>query len=122
MGRRFATALLAAGALGLLGAAAARGESTPTLVMRELPLAGARAPAGLAPPARFDLLGLHWRGAGTVAFRTHSLSGRWSRWRVSDTADGLHAGWRFGEPYWVGPSDRIEWRVSPGVRRLRAYE
>ena len=32
-------------------------------------------------PARFNLVGLHWRGAGTVQFRTRSLAGRWSGWR-----------------------------------------
>ena len=30
-------------------------------------------------------------------------------------------GWRVGNPYWTGPSDRIEYRLRGSVARLRAY-
>src|SRR5207237_8296873 len=57
---------------------------------------------------RFQLVGLHWRGSGTVLFRTHSLRGRWSGWRPAapgedDLPDrgtaGVH-GWRIAAPVW----------------------
>ena len=81
---------------------------------------------------RFTLVGLHWRGSGRVAFRSHSLEGRWSRWRSAAAEDedgpdggsreaGLRAGWRIGNPWWVGPSDRIETRAVGRVSRVRAY-
>ena len=50
-----------------------------TLTMREVPLHGARALE--STPPRFDMVGLHWRGAGTVMFRTRLLTGRWSVWQ-----------------------------------------
>ena len=31
------------------------------------------------------------------------------------------ASWRLGNPWWVGPSDRIEYRPRGKVTRLRAY-
>jgi len=81
---------------------------------------------------RFTLVGVHWRGSGRVAFRTHSLDGRWSRWRSAAPEDedgpdggsreaGLRAGWRIGNPWWVGPSDRIETRAVGRVSRVRAF-
>jgi flagellar hook assembly protein FlgD len=112
--RRQLGSAIAAAFAALLWVSAALAESAATLVVRDLPARGAEA-------ARFDLVGLHWRGAGSVRFRTRSTSGRWSAWRVSDVADGTHRGWRFGEPYWVGSADRIQWRAAAGVRTVRAY-
>jgi hypothetical protein len=60
---------------------------------------------------RFNLVGLEWRGPGSVQFRTRSFGGRWSGWR-SGRAEG---------PFWVGPSDRIQYRRRGDVRRLRAH-
>ena len=85
--------------------------------MREVPLHGERTLAA-APPARFDMVGLHWRGPGTVDFRTRSLTRGWTGWQRAapeaedlpnvETAEGRAAhGWRLGNPYWVGPSDAI---------------
>src|SRR5688500_15772152 len=71
--RLFRICLLAA--LLTQGAAHAAGAS---LVSRDLP-----APRG-AVNASFDLVGLHWRGAGRVEFRTRTESGRWSPWREAD--------------------------------------
>jgi hypothetical protein len=84
------------------------------------------------PSTRFNLVGLHWRGPGTVQFRTRSLAGRWSGWADAapeaedqpDAGTAEHArlsSWRLGNPWWVGPSDRIEYRLRGKVTRLRAY-
>ncbi len=114
----------------LLPGTAWAGEAT--IVSRELPVGLERKPAGARSPARFDLVGLHWQGRGRVLFRTRSLAGRWSSWRpaapeaedVPDAASSerrARRGWRLGNPYWVGPSDRLEYRLEGSVRRLRAW-
>ena len=103
-----------------------------TIASRDVPLGGERTLATAASPARFDLVGLHWRGAGTVRFRVRSTSGRWSAWEAAapEAEDGPDAGtveraragaWRLGNPWWVGSSDRIEYRVRGRVTRLRAW-
>jgi N-acetylmuramoyl-L-alanine amidase len=108
--------------------AAAFGEVSMT--MREVPLHGGRTLAGTAP--RFDMVGLHWRGPGSVQFRTRAVDGRWSVWREAapeaedvpndGTAEARAAhGWRLGNPYWTGDSDRIVYRLHGRVTRLRAY-
>ena len=57
--------------------------------MREVPLHGERTLAA-APPARFDMVGLHWRGPGTVDFRTRSLTRGWTGWqRAAPEAEDL---------------------------------
>ena len=80
---------------------------------------------------RFTLAGVQWRGSGTVRFRTRSLDGRWSSWRLAapEAEDGpdprssehRSKGWRLGNPWWVGESDRIQARVTGSVTRLRAH-
>jgi N-acetylmuramoyl-L-alanine amidase len=118
-------------AAGLFVAAPAAAFAQVSITMREVPLHGERTLAATAP-ARFDLVGVHWRGSGSVEFRTRSLAGRWSRWQraapeAEDLPDAATAearrasGWRLGNPYWVGPSDRIVYRVHGAVTRLRAY-
>ena len=103
-----------------------------TIVSRDLPIGVSRATAGAVAPSRFDLVGLHWQGPGTVLFRTRSLAGRWTAWRraapegedrpdVGRAENMLRPGWRLGNPYWVGPSDRLEWHLVGDVRRLRAW-
>jgi N-acetylmuramoyl-L-alanine amidase len=81
-------------------------------------------------PHRFDLVGLHWRGSGTVSFRARSLAGRWGSWRYAAPEDDgpdlrTHEprgrGWNVGSPFWVGPSDRIQVRTVGRVGRVRAY-
>ena len=112
----------------LAAPAAAFGQAT--LTMREIPLHGGRTLA--ATPARFDMVGLHWRGAGSVDFRTRSPDGRWSGWRrAAPEAEDLPdtrtsemraaAGWHLGNPYWTGPSDGIAYRLHGNVTRVRAY-
>jgi N-acetylmuramoyl-L-alanine amidase len=101
-----------------------------SLTVREVPLHGGRTLAAATP--QFDMVGLHWRGTGSVRFRTRSLAGRWSAWQRADpeaedlpdvgSAETRAArGWRLGNPYWTGSSDRIEYRLRGRVERLRAY-
>jgi flagellar hook assembly protein FlgD len=113
----------------LAPATAHAGEAT--LVTRELPVAGGRTLAAATPVERFDLVGLHWQGPGRVSFRTRSVQGRWSAWRGSapeaeDAPDpktrerSRRATWKLGNPYWTGPSNRIQYRLLGRVTRLRA--
>ncbi len=115
----------------LLPAQAVAGDAT--IVARDLPLAGSGS-RGLAAaaPKRFDLVGLHWQGRGAVQFRVRSVAGRWSAWESAapeaedrpDAQSGERAAsgrWRLGNPWWVGPSNRLEVRTSGVVTRLRAY-
>ena len=103
-----------------------------TIVSRDVPLGGERALASSQAPDRFNLVGLHWRGPGSVQFRTRSLAGRWSAWHEAapEAEDRPDAGtaerarrssWRLGNPWWVGASDRIEYRLRGKVTRLRAH-
>jgi N-acetylmuramoyl-L-alanine amidase len=114
----------------LFFAAPATAFGGASLTMREVPLLGGRMLSAATP--QFDMVGLHWRGSGTVQFRTRSLAGRWSAWQRADpeaedlpnagTAEARAArGWRVGNPYWTGTSDRIEYRLHGSVTRLRAY-
>jgi len=99
------------------------------VVARDIPLRGARTLAAAQPT--FDMVGLHWRGTGSVTFRTRSPSGRWTAWRsampeaedlpdVESPENRLH-GWRIGNPWWTGPSDRIEVRRRGPVSRVRVF-
>jgi hypothetical protein len=109
--------------------ATAWGEAT--LVTRELPVGGQRTLAAAAAPERFNMVGLHWKGPGTVRFRVRSGS-RWSGWHEAE-AETLDLpdrgtdewrrmrGWRVGNPLWTGESDRLEVRVRGRVSRLRAH-
>jgi hypothetical protein len=123
--------LIACAAAAVLPAQARAGQAEPTIIARDVPLHGARTLAS-APPARFDLVGLHWQGPGRVEFRTRSLAGRWSEWldaapEAEDRPDARSAeragaaAWRTGNPWWVGASNRIEYRRRGIVTRLRAY-
>ena len=81
---------------------------------------------------RFTLAGVHWRGSGRVLFRTRSSEGSWTNWRPAapENEDGPNAGspeargragWHAGNPWWVGPSDRIEVKRLGDVGRIRAF-
>ncbi len=121
--------LLAAAAAFLVAPAPA--ATAASLTMREVPLHGQRTLAGsTAQP--FEMVGLHWRGPGSVEFRTRSVSGGWSAWRraapeAEDLPDAESSeasatrGWRLGNPYWTGAADRIAYRLRGRVERLRAY-
>jgi len=107
-------------------------ERGPSMTVVDVPLHGERALASAQAPRRFDLVGLHWQGPGSVAFRVRSVAGRWSPWHAAapESDDRPDAGsaearrvrsWRLGSPWWVGPSTRIEYRLTGNVRRLRAF-
>ena len=103
--------------------------STASLLARDLPvLSGKTAVA----PERFNLVGLHWQGSGSVHFRTRDPNGRWSGWHVATPesddlpdrgTDEFRRGrrWQVGNPYWVGTANRIQYRFAGKVRRLRGF-
>ena len=79
----------------------------------------------------FNLVGLHWRGAGKVYFRTAGAGG-WSPWRFArpegddlpdlGSAEAEQArGWKLGNPFWTGSASRIQYRLVGKVDRLRSY-
>ena len=103
--------------------------ASPSLVARDLP-----AHSGLVAqaPNAFDLVGLHWKGPGVIRFRTQRADGTWSRWRFSapegddlpdrNTAEAKRSrGWHLGNPFWVGRSERIQYRLAGRVKRVRAF-
>jgi hypothetical protein len=92
-----------------------------TIAMRELPVGAQRSLSAVRSPGTFDLLGFHWIGFGAVSFRTRKVDGRWSGWTPADTDDNRRGQWHLGNPFWVGASDRVEYRLHGDVRRLRAY-
>ena len=101
----------------------------PTITSRDVPLRGERMLS--SAPSRFDLVGIHWQGSGSVSFRTRSAAGRWTAWQpaapeAEDRPDRgarerSRPGWRVGNPWWVGPSTAIRYRLEGDVRRLRAW-
>ena len=114
---------------GLLAAPAAFGSSSAHATTVELRI-GPQGVASADAMPRFTLAGVSWRGHGRVELRTRSLRSRWSAWRPAAPEDDdgpdagsperRSAGWRLGNPYWVGPSDRLEARVAGSVTRVRA--
>jgi hypothetical protein len=75
------------------------------------------------------MVGVHWRGTGTVRFRTRSAAGRWSAWQTgdADTAPDRSSGenrlrsWHLGNLVWTGASRAIRFRTVGAVTALRAY-
>ncbi|HYX76728.1 MAG TPA: peptidoglycan recognition protein, partial [Gaiellaceae bacterium] len=64
--------------------------------------------------------------------RTQRADGTWSGWQLAGpesddlpdrgTAEWRRSrGWHLGSPFWVGRSERIQYRLGSGVRRLRAF-
>jgi N-acetylmuramoyl-L-alanine amidase len=124
--------LLRVALLLFLGAPGAAWAAAATIVSQDLPVGVVRMPAAAVAPSRFDLVGFHWQGSGHVLFRTRSQAGSWSGWHRADPeAEDLpdpasveargRPGWHLGNPYWVGPSDRVAYRFVGAVRRLRAW-
>src|SRR4249919_320016 len=117
-------------AAALAGAQAALGSSGAHVTTVELESAGQRSFVQAGAPGRFTLAGVEWRGTGRVRFRTRSTGGRWSAWRAArpEPEDAPDAGsperrtpgWKLGNPWWVGASDRIEARSVGRVSRVRA--
>ena len=130
MGRPSPLKLLLVGAVALL-ASPSLASAEVTLTIRDVPLHPRRALAG-STPTRFNMVGLHWRGTGSVEFRTRSITGRWSAWHkaapeAEDVPDAFTSearaaqSWRLGNPYWTGESNGIAYRTRGPVVRLRAY-
>jgi hypothetical protein len=108
--------------LALPGVARAGTVTTPnvTMVSRNIPI-GARALQAADAPIRFDMLGLHWQGAGAVAYRTRSVAGRWSGWTTADAdLPQTSPPWHFGNLNWTGPAEAVQFRAD-GITHLRAY-
>ena len=115
---------------GLAIAPAAFGSSTAHSVTVDLQPQGGGSFEPVSRLARFTLAGVSWRGTGSVELRTRSVSGSWSTWRAAapEDEDGPDAGsleqrrvgWRLGNPWWVGVSDRIEARATGDVSAVRA--
>ena len=110
----------------LLAAPAAALAAPDSLSPREVP-PGADLLVTAAP---FQLVGVHWRGSGTVQLRTRLAGGRWSAWRAaspeddgpdSDGEERSVRGWRVGSPYWVGRANRLQIRRHGAVGRVRAH-
>jgi hypothetical protein len=112
------TLLLALLAASLAAPALAR-AATPTLTACDVPLGAVRALTAATPP--FDMVGLHWRGAGTVSFSVRHGSGPWSAWVRADADDTVQRGWHLGGIDWTGQADAIRYRTTGGITRLRAY-
>ena len=128
------TALLSVLALALPGLA----EAGVTMSVREEPVVAPRSTSDairVLPPrvvaVPFNLVGLHWRGAGKVYFRTAGARG-WSPWRFArpeaddlpdlGSAEAKRArGWKAGNPFWTGRANRIQYRLVGEVDRLRSY-
>jgi hypothetical protein len=116
-------------ALAIFFAAPAVAVASPSMVARDLSVRN-----GLVaqPPNTFDLVGLHWKGSGAIRFRTQRADGTWSRWQLSapeaddlpdrGTAEGKRSrGWHLGNPFWVGRSERIQYRLGGRITKLRAF-
>ena len=121
---------------GALRAGAARASAwsagTASLVTRDEPLDAGRSlvestELEARPAPGFTMLGLHWKGTGTVSFRTRGTDGRWSEWQravVHELPDPAEAGsgdWQLGTPVWTGPANAVQYRITGGIRRLRAH-
>src|SRR5437868_14952201 len=113
----------------LFFAAPAVAVASPNLVARDLP---ARSDVVARAPNTFDLVGLHWKGSGAVRFRTQRADGSWSTWHLSapesddlpdrGTAEARRSrGWHLGNPFWVGRSERIQYRLDGRIKKLRAF-
>ncbi len=121
---------LAAACLIALGSPASALAEDARIATVDVPLHGERAAASVRPSV-FNLVGLHWRGTGTVFFRTRSTAGRWSEWRPAAPEDEdvpdlgtsesrVGHGWRIGNPWWVGTANAIRYRLRGDVHALRA--
>jgi N-acetylmuramoyl-L-alanine amidase len=121
-------------ALLILAVLALPGQATAglaSLEVHDLALHGERALSGSGPMRPFQLVGIHWRGPGSLELRARAPGGAWSTWQpvMEDDGDAPDAdnaeartmrGWRLGAPVWVGDADRVEVRAHGRVTRARA--
>ena len=91
-----------------------------------VPTSGGRTPSGPLRTTLFSMLGLTWHGAAQprILVRTHTAAG-WTGWRavplLTDLPDSTvegRPGLRATQPWWVGPSDGVDVRVTGSVRDL----
>src|SRR3954471_10421711 len=114
-------------AVALLAPAAAKAGDV-TMVHRDVPL-GERTLQAAEAPIRFNLLGLHWQGTGSVDFRTRLAAGAWSAWRTADADSGPDRAskesrqprWHDGNLDWTGAATKVQFRPAGTVSRLRAF-
>jgi hypothetical protein len=92
-----------------------------TMVVRDVPVNGSPGRSLAGPPARFNMVGLHWQGSGTPWYRTRASRGRWSAWQPADDDWGRVGIWRRSNPDWVGTANAIQLRNVGTVTRLREY-
>jgi N-acetylmuramoyl-L-alanine amidase-like protein len=102
-----------------LAAPASAFAAGPTLTARDVPLHAARTAAATVP--RFNMVGLHWRGSGSVSFSTRSASSGWSSWRKADDDQHVERLWHLGNLVWTAAANAIRFRLGGSVTRLRAY-
>jgi methionine-rich copper-binding protein CopC len=131
MRRTLALSIVALAALAGARSAFGADEADASVRAVDLPIGISRSPATSGRVSRFTLVGIHWKGTGSVSFRARSVHGRWSRWRAAAPEDDgpdpgspeamTRASWRIGSPWWVGVSDRVETRTRGRVTRVRAY-
>ncbi len=100
-----------------------------SISFRSLPATDTRDPVITAK--RFDLVGLRWRGSGSVRFKVRAADGTWGRW-LDGIVEGddlpdlgtreniISGGWRLGNPTWVGSATAIRTRITGRVTDLRA--
>jgi hypothetical protein len=98
-----------------------------TMVWRDVPL-GPRVLQASPAPIRFNMIGLHWSGTGSVSYRARATDGLWSAWRVADADSGpdlrsreRQHGWKDGAADWTGASTLVQFRTQGSVSRLRAF-
>ena len=85
--------------------------------VQEVPL-GPRTAAGVQPSMHFNMLAVHWIGSGAVSYRVHRFDRGWSTWATSDgdvAPDGGTGRWRFGNLYWTGAADDVQFRDRKSV-------
>ena len=111
--------LLLATVVAVLAVPASAFAAGPTMVVRDVPLHASRTLDAATP--RFNMVGLHWRGAGAVYFKARTLDGRWSAWVQADADDRIQNGWYLGGLDWTGAATALRIRTSGDVARVRAY-
>ncbi len=124
MQKLLAAALLTPALAAALAFAAPARAGDVAMRVQDVPL-GTRALAGTAPAITFNMVALHWRGSGTVGYRTRRLHGGWRAWTTADadvSPDGGTGAWHDGDLDWVGASSAIQYRTTGSIHALRSYE